>query len=158
MTETSRPYIAVANRDDWETPHALFDSLWEKYEGFDLDPCGQSEVHYSAWRIVANGGKAYDGSTEALDGLTQPWHGKVFCNPPYGGGVYQWAKRCHDEVSSGGATLVVALLKSTTDVKWGWHFVEDCPYASVQFIKGRLKFVGAKASAPFPSVIVTWQK
>ena len=146
-----------AQTTEHPTPKATFDALWEEFGGFDLDPCGQKEVHYTAWRIVQRGGHCYDGSTMLLNGLTQPWSGKVFMNPPYGRETLAWVARAHDEVVAGRVELVVALLKSTTDVKWWHQYVEHCPYATPRFIKGRLKFGDSEAPAPFPSVIVVWQ-
>ena len=148
--------MASSKSTEHQTPKDLFDALWEEHGGFDLDPCGQREHHYTAWKICSQGGYFYDGSTAAMDGLTQPWHGKsIFLNPPYGPTVGLWVAKAASEVACGNAELVVALLKSTTDVRW-WHdHVEG--KAEYRFIRGRLKFGGAKGPAPFPSVIVVWR-
>ena len=72
----------------------------------------------------------------------------------------EWVKKCHDEVRFGCTQLVVALLPARTDVRW-WHtwIGDHCQYPSeVRFLKGRLRFVGAAASAPFPSVVVVWRR
>ena len=152
----SDPYIKAAQRQDWETPHDLFDQLWREFDGFDLDPCGQREHHYSAWKICSQGGYFYDGSAATMDGLAHPWYGKVYMNPPYGPTVGHWVAKAAREVARGRAELVVALLKSTTDTRW-WHdHVEG--KAEYRFIRGRLKFGGAKGPAPFPSVIVVWRR
>lgn len=68
-----RGYMASSKSTEWQTPKELFDRLWLEFGGFDLDPCGQREHHYTAWMIESHGGAYYDGSTQALDGLTQPW-------------------------------------------------------------------------------------
>ena len=147
--------MASSKSTEWQTPKELFDALWEEFGGFDLDRCGQREHHYTAWKITSQGGGFYDGSVPGLDGLTQPWYGKVFMNPPYGPTVGLWVAKAASEVACGSAELVVALLKSTTDVRW-WHdHVEG--KAEYRFIRGRLKFVGAEGPAPFPSVIVVWR-
>jgi hypothetical protein len=39
-----------------------------------------------------------------------------------------------------------------TDTKWFHDYIYG--HAEIRFLKGRLKFVGAKNSAPFPSMIV----
>lgn len=150
----SGAYMPPAGTTEWATPRDLFDRLWEEYGGFDLDPCGQRELHYTAWKIAHHGGASYDGSTEALDGLVQPWIGKVYMNPPYGKHVALWVAKAVSEVRRGNAELVVALLKATTDVKWWHEHVEGI--VTPRFIKGRLKFGGQTGPAPFPSVIVVW--
>ena len=146
------PYMpTVSKTTEWETPVDLFESLWSEFEGFDLDPCCQFN-DYTAQRVLKNGGSVY---TPADDGLSQPWHGKVYMNPPYGRGVETWVAKAFQEVMMGRAEVVVALLKSTTDTRW-WHtYVEG--FVVPRFIRGRLKFVNAAAHAPFPSVIIVWR-
>lgn len=41
-----------------------------------------------------------------------------------------------------------------TDTKWWHQYITSNPTANVRFLRGRLKFGGAKNSAPFPSAIV----
>ena len=48
------------------------------------------------------------------------------------------------------------LLPARTDTKWWQEFIVNNPMASVKFVKGRLKFGGAKNPAPFPSAIVVF--
>jgi site-specific DNA-methyltransferase (adenine-specific) len=141
----------VSKTTEWETPHDLFDSLWEEFDGFDLDPCCQFS-DYTAQRILQNGGSVY---TPSDDGLSQAWGGKVYMNPPYGRGVEAWVSKAFGEVMQGHAPLVVALLKATTDTKW-WHtYVER--FTTPRFIRGRLRFANATSHAPFPSVIIVWR-
>ena len=151
-----RGYMASSKSTEWQTPKDLFDALWEEFGGFDLDPCGQREHHYTAWKVTSQGGGFYDGSVPGLDGLTQPWYGKVFCNPPYGPTVKLWVAKAASEVACGNAELVVALLKATTDVQWWHEYVEGI--VTPRFIKGRLKFGGQTGPAPFPSAIIVWRR
>lgn len=145
-------YMPRAQRSDWMTPPALFDALVREFGPFDLDPCGDPDSYVSQhcaefWT---------EGSLEKL------WHGKVFANPPHGREMGKWVQKCSEEVRLGSTKLVVALLPVRTDVRWwqkyictgtGWVWADE-----VRFIAGRVKFVGAQASAPFPSAIVVWRK
>lgn len=70
-------------------------------------------------------------------------------NPPYGRQIGAWVKKA---ATSG--SVVVCLLPSRTDTRW-WHDWV-LPYGRIEFIKGRLKFGGAKNAAPFPSAIVVF--
>ena len=158
----NRGYIPPSQKTDWETPSDLFDALWDEFKGFDLDPCGQVGQH-TVMKVWGHGGTVYvpPGSDitnlyrVAIDGLIQPWHGRVFMNPPYPAG--EWVTKARSEVERpGGPTIVVALLKVTTDVRWWHEHVERI--AQVRFIKGRLRFKGSKAPAPFPSCIVIWRR
>ena len=73
-------------------------------------------------------------------------------NPPYGRGIGEWTRRCLDQYRENECE-VIALLPARTDTGW-W---QDCWAAdAICFIRGRLKFVGAESSAPFPSALVYW--
>ncbi len=162
---SERAYMPQSKSQEYETPHDLFDQLWDEFGPFNLDPCGQKEVHYSAHKIVQFGGSCYDGSTMALDGLLNDWYGNVFMNPPYGREIEKWIKKAVIEVLTGemykgivcGPTeRVVALLPARTDTGWWHRYVQGRAY--VRFLRGRLRFHNEKGSAPFPSCIVVWGK
>jgi phage N-6-adenine-methyltransferase len=62
-----------------------------------------------------------------------------------------------DEYKPSRVDLVAALLPARTDTAW-WHDYV-IPYASeIRFIRGRLKFGGAKNSAPFPSALIIFKR
>ena len=88
------------------------------------------------------------------DGLSLPWRGTVFVNPPYGRAVSAWTEKARGEVEAARATTVVALLPARTDTKW-WH-QSVAGIADVFLLRGRLKFGGEAVSAPFPSAVVVW--
>jgi len=117
-----------SENQNWQTPDSLYASLDDEFH-FTLDPC-------------PNGG---------IGGLTRSWSGeRVYCNPPYGRGVGDWLAKAEE------ADLAVYLLPSRTDTRW-WH--EYAMQAEeIRFLKGRLKFKGAKAGAPFPSVLIVFRK
>lgn len=168
------PYIQPSQRQDWETPRELFDALWDAVDGFNLDPCCQFG-QYTGERIILHGGTRYfppgsDAPDHLIDGLAQPWFGKVYMNPPYGLVLRQWVPKAVSEVESGNAELVVALLPAKTDTKWWQEYVlRRCrwyPYMEpgdmtcdeVRFIEGRLRFGGADSHAGFASAIVVWRR
>ena len=67
--------------DLWETPQDLFDKLNAEFR-FTLDVCA-----------TADNAKCLRYYTPEQDGLSQPWEGIVWCNPPYGRGVGAWVQR-----------------------------------------------------------------
>lgn len=67
----------------WLTPPAIIDALGP----FDLDPCAAVD---QPWRTATTQ------FTSAEDGLSQPWSGFVWCNPPYGRGIEDWLQRLVD--------------------------------------------------------------
>jgi len=128
--------------DEWETPRLLFDELDHIFGGFTLDPCATPE-----------NAKCSQFFTRADDGLSKPWAGKVFMNPPYGRAIGKWVRKAWEESLTG--TLVVCLLPARVDTRW-WH--QYAHKGHVYFLQGRLRFGVARNSAPFPSAIVTFGK
>lgn len=126
--------------DEWSTPQDLFDKYNSLYQ-FDLDVCATPQ-----------NAKCKDYFARADDGLAQVWQGTCWMNPPYGREIGLWVHKAYRS-SKDGAT-VVCLLPSRTDTKW---FHDYClPYGKIEFLRGRLKFGGAKNPAPFPSMIVVF--
>ena len=141
---------------EWETPQSLYDELNKEFD-FILDPCAthdnkKCELYF----------------TEKDDGLSKCWFEKilpacqyygeekaVFANPPYGRGVTErWVIKAWLESKQHGITVVM-LLPSRTDQ---WWFREIClRYGEVRFLPERVKFVGAKSGAPFPSIVVVFR-
>ena len=134
----------TSEKDDWETPQALFDEL-DAVHHFTLDPCSthenaKCEKHY----------------TIEEDGLAQSWAGEtVFCNPPYGRNIGEWVRKCSEESKH---AKIVMLIPARTDTAYFHDYIYH--KAHVRFIRGRLKFERGGAalnSAPFPSMLVTWE-
>ena len=133
-----RPNILPASRDDYGTPRDLFDGWWDEAGGFDVDPC-TSPDHYTAKRVLANGGIIYVPPSsvareneaklfqrgimvDGLEGL--PWRGKTaFCNPPYGLVLRKWVPRMVHMVAAGYIGSVWALLPARTSTVWWQKYV-----------------------------------
>lgn len=128
---------------EWYTPSHIIDLVVEFFDEIDLDPCSNSHESPNV--------SAGMGYTEADDGLSKPWFGRVYMNPPYGDEIVGWVKKLHEEYQNGDIEAAIALLPARTDTRWWNDYV--MPYAMC-FIRGRLRFVGAENSAPFPSVLV----
>ena len=127
-------------KQDWATPDELYERLDRIYK-FDLD--------VAASRDNTRCPAYFDAST---DGLAQPWRGRVWCNPPYGRSIGAWVTKAAVEARIS-ATLIVMLVPARTDTRW-WH--EATRTARGEFLRGRLRFKGAPASAPFPSALLYW--
>ena len=129
--------------DLWATPQDFFDALNNEFH-FTLDVCALPE-----------NAKCKDFYTPEVDGLSQPWIGRVWCNPPYGREIVQWVRRAHISSATGFAEVVVMLLPARTDTRWFHEYIYN--KAEIRFIKGRLKFGDSKNSAPFPSMVVIFR-
>jgi len=129
--------------DDWSTPQNIFDTLDREFN-FTLDPCATPE-----------NAKCKLFYTKKENGLAQSWVGhSVFMNPPYGREIGDWVRKAWLS-SENAETKVVCLLPARTDTTW---FHKYCVKGEIWFIKGRLKFGGSKNSAPFPSMIVIFDR
>lgn len=118
--------------EHWSTPTDVYEKLTAEFN-FDYDPCPL----YS--------------EDDGLAPLFAQWRGRrVFCNPPYNRGIQPFLERARE------ADVAVFLVPARTDTRW---FHDLClPFAKeIRFLRGRLKFGGAKNSAPFPSMLVIFK-
>jgi phage N-6-adenine-methyltransferase len=134
--------------ENWETPQDLLEPLYNMFGAFDLDPCSPT----SNSRTAPVKAKVY--YTEANDGLSLPWFGNVFCNPPYGKALRHWVAKAYEESRCGNTQTIVMLIPARTDTTF-WHQT-IVGKAAILFLKGRLKFGNAAQVAPFPSCLVVW--
>jgi len=127
--------------DDWATPQDLFNVLHAEFH-FELDVCA-SDRNAKAARYF----------TEKDDGLTKEWSGVCWMNPPYGEAIPAWIRKAWESAESG--ATVVCLVPARVDTRWWWDY---CRFGEIRFLRGRLRFGGADASAPFPSAVVVFPR
>jgi hypothetical protein len=132
-------HIATAARVDWCTPPGIYQPIVDFFGQIDLDPCTNNHSCVPATRKVML----------PEDGLSVPWDGNVYCNPPYGRGLRKWVDKAASSQS------VIMLLPAAVGTKH-WQEVIFRTAQAVCFIKGRVKFVGATASAPMDCALVYW--
>lgn len=128
-------------KDEWFTPKYIFDDLGE----FDLDPCTSLS---RPWDTAKEHLTIYE------DGLSFPWNGRIWLNPPYGNKTGEWMNR----LSSHGNGI--ALVFARTETKW-FHAEVWEKATGILFMKGRIKFynidgVEAKSPAGAPSCLIAY--
>lgn len=128
--------------ETWETPDNLWNTLNLKYK-FDLDPASP--------RGYKRPVKFY---TIDDDGLSKPWHGVVFCNPPWSQ-IPQWLAKGIVEMDRGRATKIVWLLPSRTGKAW---WCEHFDRGFIDWIPGRLIFKGATNHCMEYTCLWIWEK
>lgn len=146
MLQTKPPWWTS---DHWATPPELIAGLEAEFGAFDLDPCCRAET-----------AKAPRFYTEADDGLSKPWYGRVFVNPPFSK-PRPWLEKAITETTAGNAELVVALLPVKSDTRW-WHDTV-LGVAEMRFIKGRIRWIGWQGTPipqpiPQPSMFAIYRK
>jgi site-specific DNA-methyltransferase (adenine-specific) len=82
--------------------------------------------------VRATAGKATcaEHYTKAQDGLSQPWHGTVWMNPPYGD-LLRWCAKAYQYAKSGGTVIYV--LPAWTNALWFHEYVR---YGRITFLRG----------------------
>lgn len=127
--------------EEWATPIAFYNSVVETYGPFDLDVCATPE-----------NAKCLRFFTKKDNGLTLPWTGRVWMNPPYGRTIKLWMRKAYESSKTG--TFIICLVPARTDTAWWPDYAMK---GEIKFIRGRLKFGGHKNSAPFPSALVIFR-
>lgn len=148
-------------KDDWATPDDLY-TTYNALFGFVLDAAADRSNHKCA-RWFGPGGESED----ALSVVWPTAEGNIWLNPPYSKGLQSRFVRKAFEESLRHARnphwlrpnqrppgRIVCLLPARTDTKLFHEVIQ--PFAEVTFLKGRVKFKGAKHGAPFPSMIVVF--
>lgn len=133
---------AAMLKDEWLTPPHIIEALG----AFDLDPC--SPGHRRPWDTAAKHFSIED------NGLSQPWAGRVWLNPPYGRDAAHWLDRLADHGDG------VALIFARTETDMFFRHVWDRADA-VLFLRGRLHFHHvcgrrALANAGAPSCLIAY--
>ena len=133
-----------SNSDEWETPQDFFDKLNKEFKfNFDL-------------AATKDNRKCNDFTSDIFNTTFIDWFNchkdlMFWCNPPY--------SKCKEFVKfvSDSDIRGVMLLPSRTDTRWFHDFVYKRSNVEIRFVKGRLKFSGAKYNAPFPSMLAIWR-
>lgn len=133
----------AANSVECGTPQRFFDELDREFH-FTRDVCASREN----FKVTSY----WDREDNAL-AAHQRWEGVLWMNPPYGRVIGTWLKKAYE---SRATATTVCLIPARTDSVW-WHqwvLMAD----EIRFVKGRLRFQGAKDGAPFPSCIVVFKQ
>jgi len=125
--------------NDWWTPPEIVQSLGE----FDLDPCsGVGQVPLAKRVYIL-----------PQDGLRLSWHGRVWCNPPYGDQPKHWIAKM--AAHGNGIMLLFARIETAT---WRnvWKTANGVlfPYRRIPFLRGGFKVGYPRA----PSALIAYGK
>lgn len=111
---------ARMKNDEWLTPQYIVQALG----AFDLDPC--SPIN-RPWPTAARHLTIED------NGLAHEWHGRVWCNPPFGREAVKWLRRM--AAHGNGIALIPARTETAMFYETVWSRAD-----AVLFIKGRPHF------------------
>lgn len=130
----------TATTHDWLTPPEILSALGP----FDVDPCASQ---FQPWRTAATQYTIED------DGLARDWHGRVWCNPPYGPHAEKFLRRMAEH--GNGIAFIFARTETKAFQKFCWARAD-----AMLFLAGRVKFRlpggGTSGPAGAPSVLVAY--
>ncbi len=142
------PVLHSSETHTWMTPESFLE-LVRAVGPIGLDPCTSADNPTSAQTYMY---------PEHGDGLELNWvavgvyaAGLVFCNPPYGRALGAWAAKCAEEARLGAE--IILLVPARPDTAW---FDRLWGADALLLWRGRIKFKGATAGAPFPSAVAYW--
>lgn len=154
MTYENHPVPADKDSNEYATPRRITRKIAATLptdgDKFDLDPCSgaEDEPHAHEWYTIDD------------DGLTSPWHGWVFCNPPWSSPANDgrmksaWLRRAIAHVENGSVDGVVMLLPDDVSTEWFREYAATADYIT---FCGRVRFEGGRNPA-FGVMLLTWGK
>lgn len=130
----------------WNTPREVLEAI-APLGPIALDPCsnGTSVVGARVAWTIDDDGLACSWTETAAGGL-------IYVNPPYGDELPRWISRCCLEADCGGE--IVALVPARVDTRWWAEALEHGGTAALW--RGRVRYLGARNTAPFPIALIYW--
>lgn len=114
---------------EWYTPTEYIEAARRVMGSIDLDPATSEQAQAA---IMA--GEYY---TKDNDGLSYPWFGNVWLNPPYNMPlIEQFVDRIIGEYERGTVTSAIVLTNNSTDTGW-FHKLAQYPFC---LTRGRIQF------------------
>ncbi len=102
--------ILNSNSPHWWTPKEYIDSVREVMGAIDLDPASCKEAN-----ATVGAAKFY---SETNDGLSRPWHDRIFLNPPYGKLGPPFIEKFLSEYGSSFPEGILLVNSRATDAGW----------------------------------------
>ncbi len=143
-TDNKIKVLLMSENNEWYTPSRYIEAARLVMGGIDLDPAScemanqivQSTTYY----------------TKEDNGLSKPFYGRIWCNPPYGftnGKSNQglWVRKLVDEYERGNVEQAVLLVNAVTDRTW-FHLLWQFP---ICFTDHRIAFYSPDKRVPAPT-------
>lgn len=139
-----------SGENEWYTPAKYIGAARAVMGGIDLDPASSAIANQTVQAAMYY--------TAEDDGLSRPWSGRVWLNPPYAQpliGLFCGALR--DALESGAVAEAISLTNNATETAWFADLLANA--AAVCFVRGRIKFVdmsGRESGAPLQGQAIVY--
>ncbi len=127
-----KPHVAQnSGNNEWYTPSEFIDAARSVMGDIDLDPASSH---------IANGTVQAKGYfTKDDDGLSLPWYGRVWMNPPYAADlIAKFTEKLASHVVAGDVQEAIVLVNNATETAWFQDLIDVA--AAVAFPQSRVKF------------------
>lgn len=139
IREGKRPHVAHnSGENEWYTPDEILNLARETLGGIDLDPASSA--------IANERVRASMFYTKDDDGLSKPWSGRVWMNPPYAQPLIgDFAEAVASKYEAREIDAACVLVNNATETRWFQRMLELA--SAVCFLRGRVKFVSPSGEA-----------
>jgi phage N-6-adenine-methyltransferase len=130
-----------SGENEWYTPVEFIEAARDVLGDIDLDPASSDAAN----EVV----KAAEIFTAKDNGLLQPWHGRIWLNPPYSQPlISQFAEKFAASVAARDVASGVVLVNNATETEW---FATLAAVAvAICFPKGRIRFWSPNKTSATP--------
>lgn len=126
---TPEPEPSELDSNEWYTPSYLMLPIRDVLGGIDLDP--------ASCAIANNVVRADEYYDQADDGLTLPWAGNIYLNPPYSNPL-PWVEKLLKEFALGNVVQAILLVNTANSPQWACLLWQS--YHHVCLLNSRIKF------------------
>lgn len=121
-----------SGENEWYTPKEYIEAARQVMGSIDLDPASTEKAN----EIV----QAKQFHTIEDDGLSHPWYGNVWMNPPYSQPLIdKFSEKLVNDRVFGKISQACVLVNNATETSWMQRMLDTC--SAVCFISGRIKFI-----------------
>ena len=146
----NKPHIAFnSGNNEWYTPKEYIDAARSVMGGIDLDPASNEIAN----RIV----QANTYYSVENDGLSQPWAGRIWMNPPYAGELIpRFCEKLLTHTLNGEIKQAIILVNNATETTWFNTLIDIA--SAIVFPRSRVKFYtpDGKTGAPLQGQAVIY--
>jgi ParB family chromosome partitioning protein len=121
------------------TPREVIDMAVAVMGGIDLDPASCAEANETVGATMFY--------TEVEDGLSQPWRGRVFLNPPYSPTMFPFCEAAASKFESGEISEAIVLTHNSTETRWFRRLVKVS--AAICFVNRRIQFIRQETQSDY---------